>query len=124
MTDRTRSCRQKRNLLIIMDWLLTLAPLIIFGILGFTKAEPREKACLGVMVMVAMFFGVINVLMKCNYRFFVWLLLLGVYICMDDMLPVIITLVICTFFDEMIIMPMKKHYSTKYLINKEIDSRG
>ena len=35
----------------------------------------------------------------------------------------IITLVICTFFDEMIIMPMKKHYSTKYLINKEIDSR-
>lgn len=124
MTDRTRSCRKNRNILILIDWLLTLTPLIIFGIMGFMNAEPKEKISLGIMVMISLIFGAINVVMKCNYRFFVWLLLLGVYICMDNMLPVILTLVVCSFLDEIIVSPIKTHYSTKYLINKEIDSRG
>ena len=124
MSDRTKSLKKSKNLLTFMDWMLTLAPLIIFGIMGFMQAQPKEKLCLGAICMISLIFCLVNIVMKCNYRFFVWLTMLGIYVCMDNLLPVLITLVVCSFLDELIVIPLKDHYNQRYITNKEIDARG
>ena len=123
MSSRTR--RSKRGLWIcrILSVLLTLSPVVYYVIKGFTDESigTKQKACLGCMVCLAITLYLINVLMKYSIRSTIWVLLLGVYVCLEDILPLILMLAISTIIDEFILTPLKKHYASVYKINKEIE---
>ena len=122
-----RTSRSKRGLWIcrILSVSVTLFPVIYYVIKGLSDGSvgSRQKACLGCMVCLAIMLYIINVLMKYSIRSTVWILLLGVYVCMEDILPLILMLAIGTIIDEFILSPLKKHYASVYCINKEIDRR-
>ena len=127
MSSSERTCAAKRGLWIcrILSVLLTLLPVVYYVIKGFTDESigTKQKACLGCMVCLAITLYLINVLMKYSIRSTIWVLLLGVYVCLEDILPLILMLAISTIIDEFILTPLKKHYASVYKINKEIDRR-
>ena len=120
--------RSKRGLWVcrLLSVLITLLPVVYYVIKGFADESigTKQKACLGCMVCLAIILYLINVLMKYSIRSTIWILLLGVYVCLEDILPLILMLAISTIIDEFILTPLKKHYASVYKINKEIDRRG
>ena len=125
MSNRTRNAKRGLWICRILSVLVTLLPVIYYVIKGLSDGSVgnRQKACLGCMVCLAIMLYIINVLMKYSIRSTVWILLLGVYVCLEDILPLILMLAIGTIIDEFILSPMKQHYASVYCINKEIDRR-
>ena len=125
MSNRTRNAKRGLWICRILSVSVTLLPVIYYVIKGLSDGSvgSRQKACLGCMVCLAIMLYIINVLMKYSIRSTVWILLLGVYVCLEDILPLILMLAIGTIIDEFVLSPLKKHYESVYCINKEIDRR-
>lgn len=124
MTEYTKKQRFIARLTGIISLLLNILPVIIFVIAGFIKGEPGQKLTLGFTAIIALVFGIINLLFKANLkRTIFWIVMIGIYVCLDKMASIIITMAICTIIDELIMSPIHKHYTTKYKTNKEIDKR-
>ena len=62
--------------------------------------------------------------MKLHLRSAIWLLVLGVYICLQNIQTLLIMVAVCTILDEIVFTPLHKKYKNLYIINKEIDKRG
>lgn len=106
-----------------ISWLLVLGPLAAYAVYGFCNAEVAEKAALGLTVVAAVFLTVLSILLKFHIRSTMFILLLGIYVCIKNILPLIIIVSICTILDEFVVTPLKKMYHEKLVINKEIDKR-
>lgn len=123
MSDITKKYRAGYWIFTILSWLLTIGPLIVFTIMGFIQGEPSQKVTLGITVMVAIVCVILSILMKLHIRSTIFILILGIYVCLDNILPLILTICICTIVDEILIQPIQKMYKSKLTINKEIDKR-
>ena len=103
--------------------LMTLIPLVIYTIKGFCEGTPGSKVTLGVCFTTALILTIINVVFKYHMRSTIWILIIGLYVAVDNIIPLLIILAITTILDEFILTPLSRHYKTKYTINKEIDKR-
>ena len=124
MTDITKKYKKAANTLSIISWALTFLPIIVYVIVAFANGTPAQKLTLGVSVIIAGMLVAVNFMMKLNLRSTIWVLMLGVYVCLKNILPLLLIIAISTIMDEMIISPLAKSYKNKYVINKEIDKRG
>lgn len=103
--------------------LMTLIPLIIYTIKGFCEGTPTSKVTLGVCVTTALILTIINIVFKYHMRSTIWILMIGLYVAVDNIIPLLIMLAVTTIIDEFILTPLARHYKAKYTINKEIDNR-
>ena len=103
--------------------LMTLIPLVIYTIKGFCEGTPGSKVTLGVCFTTALILTIINVVFKYHMRSTIWILMIGLYVAVDNIIPLLIILAITTILDEFILTPLSRHYKSKYTINKEIDKR-
>ena len=103
--------------------LMTLIPLVIYTIKGFCEGTPGSKVTLGVCFTTALILTIINVVFKYHMRSTIWILMIGLYVAVDNIIPLLIILAITTILDEFILTPLSRHYKAKYTINKEIDER-
>lgn len=125
MTDYTKNLKVKARLLNIISIILTVLPILIFVMKAFLSGDvsATKKLAMGMLVVMALILTAINVLFKYSIRSTIWILLLGIYICLDNIIPLLITITVCTILDEFVITPLQKKYSGEYKINKEIDKR-
>lgn len=124
MDKRTSKFRRLYFLFSFISFLLTFFPLIYYIITGYIESElTKEKVALTCMILCALVLVVINALLKYNIKSTIWLLILGIYVCVDNVLPLLLMIAIGTVTDEFIISPLKKSFKSKYTINKEIDKR-
>ena len=103
--------------------LMTLIPLIVYTIKGFSEGTTSSKVTLGVCFTTALILTIINVVFKYHMRSTIWILMIGLYVAVDNIVPLLIILAITTIIDEFILTPLAKRYRSKYSINKEIDKR-
>ena len=103
--------------------LMTLIPLVIYTIKGFCEGTQGSKVTLGVCFTTALILTIINVVFKYHMRSTIWILMIGLYVAVDNIIPLLIILAITTILDEFILTPLSRHYKAKYTINKEIDER-
>lgn len=103
---------------------LIFMPLLVYVILAFIEGEPMEKFTMGCMVTVALVFVMLNVIMKYNIRSTVWVLILGIYLCLDNITPLLIIMAVSTILDEFVVSKLANKYKGQFIINKEIDKRG
>lgn len=126
MKKRSQITKKYSNISIALFWIsiiITVAPIIIYAIIGFTNGDIKEKVTLGITLIVAIILTVINLLFKYHIRSILWIMVLGVYFCIDNIMPLLITVAISTIVDEFILQPLHKHYKAKAKINYEIDQR-
>lgn len=124
MTEATKTQKNKYIIFKVLSIILTVLPLVIFLVIAFVNGEPHQKLTLGCMTTLAAILTGMNIMFKYEFRSSIWLLLLGIYVCLDNITPLLIVLAVCTIVDEMIITPLYKKYKGLYTINKEIDKRG
>lgn len=122
-SQTTRDYLHKRNFCKIMSFLLTFLPLIIYGVIAFVQGTVENKISFGLCLTICALFVIMNILMKLKIRCTLWILLLGIHICLNNIVSLIIIMAISTALDEFVFEPLVRKYSQKASINIEIDKR-
>ena len=120
----TKKYKIKLNICRLLSFTLTVLPVIIYTIMGFMDGTIGEKVSLGICVILALIFVLINIMFKYHIRSTLWVLLIGIYLCIDNIIPLLIIMAATTIIDEFVLVPLINKYKNKYIINKEIDIRG
>ena len=104
--------------------LVTLLPIIIFGIIAFVQGSVGQKVTLGVCLLTVFIMTIINIIFKHHIRCTIWIALLGISTCLNNLVPLLLVMAITVAIDEFILVPLVKRNSNLYKINKEIDKRS
>lgn len=123
-SEVTKKYRAGYWLTLIASWLVTLVPLYYYIVLGFVNGTAGQKFGLGIMLVLALVLTAFNLLMKLHLRSIVWILVIGVCFCLQEIMTLLIMVGVATIIDELILTPLCKHFKEKLSINKEIDKRG
>lgn len=104
--------------------LLNFCPLATYTIIALTEGQLiYEKVALTMTVFVMLILTIISIINKITLRSRLWIILIGVYICLGEILVPLIVVAFCQIFDELLVCPLMNHYKAKLTINKEIDKR-
>jgi len=124
LNERTKKAKNKYIFFKTLSICLTFLPLVVYVIIAFVKGVPMEKFTMGCMVTLALIFVALNVIMKYNIRSTIWVLILGIYLCLDNITPLLIIMAVSTILDEFVVSKLAVKYKNQFVINKEIDKRG
>lgn len=124
MTQKTKNYKKIYISLIFIQFLILILPLIVYTFIGFANGEVVQKLALGCSIFSALILVSINFLFKLSLRSSIWILLLGLYACVENLMPLLLIIAFSTLIDELILTPQIKKYKQKFIINKEIDNRG
>ena len=124
MSQRTKKFKILYIIFSIISFLLTLGPVSFYIVKGYINADlTKEKVALTGVILCAIILTAVNVLIKHHVRSTIWLLMLGIYYCVDNIMPLLLMIAIGTILDEFIVSPLKKSFKNKKTINSEIDKR-
>lgn len=108
----------------ILSFVVIYIPVFVYVVKGYIEADlTTEKVGLTCTIMISIILVSINFIFKYHIRSTLWILLLGIYYCLDNILLMIILIAMGTIVDEFLLTPLKKSFKNKYTINKEIDKR-
>ena len=120
----TKKYRRLFWLFTILSLLLNIAApayYIFDGLLG--DGIIVEKVALSASVFIVILLSAVAYVNKTTMRSRIWILLLGLYVCLDTILTPLLIIAITQILDEWIISPLAKSYHNKLTINKQIDKR-
>lgn len=92
--------------------------------MGYVEGETVEKVALSLTAIASIVISVISIMTKVHLRSPIFILLIGLWVALDKLLPCIITLSLCIILDEVVFTPLAEHYKSLYVINAEIDKRN
>ena len=108
----------------LLSWAVTILPLIVYFVIAFSKAEVVHKLAIGSMLTIVLILTVINVIGKLQLRSPLFLLLIGIYVGLGQILTPLVITSCGVVLDEFIFTPLYKKYKQLYVINREIDKRN
>ena len=108
----------------ILSWAVTILPLVVYFVIAFSKAEVVHKLAIGSMLTIVLILTVINVIGKLQLRSPLFLLLIGIYVGLGQILTPLVITSCGVVLDEFILTPIYKKYKQLYVINREIDKRN
>lgn len=121
MTTKTK---RLSVLFTIVSVLLNICPIAVYSITALINADlMHEKVALSLTVFIVLILSAVCLVNKVALRSRLWILLIGLYFCLDFILTPLIVIAVCQVLDELIVSPVAKHYRNRYKINKEIDQR-
>lgn len=123
MSQTTKTLKNKTYLFHFLSIMLTFLPIMIWLGIALAKSNDVTKTALALSITVAGILTLVNLLLKYSIRSTVWILLIGIYVALRNITPLLIIIAVCTIIDEFIVHPLYKHYKERYHINKEIDKR-
>ena len=101
-----------------------MGPALFFTAQAFIAGTAvASKIALSSTVLIVVILSIVAAANKIAMRSRLWILLIGLFICLDSVIVIVLTIGICQILDELIFTPLKNYYKTKYTINKEIDKR-
>ena len=107
----------------ILSFLCSFGPLIVFTIMGLVGGEGKEKIVLAMTMVGAIIIALIASMRKIHLRSTTFILMIGLWVSLDRLLPFILTVAICTILDELIFTPLYHRFKVDYHTNKQIDKR-
>lgn len=123
MSDVTKKYKNRARWCSIISVSLIVIPLLIYAVLGFINGTIGEKVSLGLTLTICLIFILINSVFKYHIRSTIWIMLLGIQICLTNITTLLIIISLATMLDEFVFTPLAKKYKQKYVINNEIDKR-
>lgn len=122
----TKKYKKRAKILSILSFIVLFVPLIVYVVMAFASGDitVSKKVVLGFSLIFALVLTVINALTKFRIRSTIWIVLLGIYYCLNNILPLLLMIAVGTITDEFILSPLQKKYKRLYEINNEIDKRN
>lgn len=125
VSKTTKSYRRLAFLMGLLSFLCLVGPFAYYGIEALIGgALVYEKVALVGSVFVVLIMTVIAAVNKIALRSRIWILLFGVFLCLDHFLVPLIVVGACQIADELVFSPLRRHFASKASINIEIDKRG
>lgn len=122
-SEVTKKYKRLSALFFWMSLFITVVPVLVYVVIGFIEGSIQQKMTLGLTLTLAMMLTVINVVFKYHIRSVIWILVLGIYFCLKDIMPLLLIIAGATVIDEFVLTPLHKSYKAKAKINREIDKR-
>lgn len=123
----TRTKKFKLGALIctLLSIVLSIGPLVVYSVMAFNSAGATtvDKVTLLSMISVGTILSLVCAINKYTPRCRLWLILIGLYVCLDSFIGCVLVMAITQCADELIVHPLAKYFRSKYSINKEIDKR-
>ena len=120
----TKKLKRKYIIATILSFLLNVCPLLVFTIIAFISGTAIvHKVTLSMTLLIVLIFTAVTFINKTVFRSKLWILLIGLWLCLDNILTPLIVFAACQVIDELIVTPLKNYYKNRYRINKEIDTR-
>lgn len=123
MSDITKKYKTQYMITKTISIALTIGPLLYFTIAGFSIAEPAKRVILSFSAISAILLTLVSLVFKFKIRSTIFILMLGIHACIDNITGLITIMAAATLLDEILLTPMCKYCKEKYSINKEIDKR-
>lgn len=123
ISPTTKKYKRLALIMGLISILLLITPIGYYTTMAFIAGTVVEKVSLGALATLAVIMVAINALLKLHLRSPLWIMLVGVYLVLDYILPLILIIAITTIADELIFTPLRKRFKNKALINGEIDKR-
>ena len=103
-----------------------IGPITVFTVYAIANGEigSKQKLTLGLCLLVCLLPVIINTIKKYNLRSPVYIMILGIHTCIQNLALLFIIMAVTTALDEFVFTPLKREFRMKYTINKEIDARG
>lgn len=120
----TKKLKAKYVTAALISLLLNVGPLLVFTIIAFISGTAIvHKVTLSMTLLLVLIFSIITLVNKTVFRSKLWILLIGLWLCLDNILTPLIVFAACQVVDELVVTSIKKYYKDRYKINKEIDKR-
>lgn len=120
----TKKYKKAYILLLIISIILNLFPVLFYTFKAFlSSAVIIHKVTLCSTIFISIILSAISMLTKVNIRSTLWILIIGLYVCLDSIMNMIIFIAVFQVVDEIIITPIKKSVKQRLVINKELDKR-
>ena len=121
MTD-TKKLKRAAIIFTILSFLCMFGPMLGYCIVAFvSKTIVVYKAALTSTIAVVLAMTAIAVFKKWAVRSRLWVIILGLYFCLDHFLEIVIIFAITQILDELVFTPIKHYLWEKYRDSKEKD---
>lgn len=100
----------------VIHFIIGLAPVLALLIAGFASGTigMTSKFALGIFGVSAVALLIFETVKHIKLRTLFWLLMLGLCICVDAVMPFVITFLACSATDEFIVEPINRFYRKKF----------
>lgn len=122
----TRTIKLKRSFtaLVIISALLNVFPVMFYMVKAMLcDTLIIEKFALVSSVLLAFLLSIIALCNRITFRSSLWLILLGLWLALDNIMTPLLIIAICQVVDELFITPIRKRCKAKLIVNKELDLR-
>ena len=126
MNKITKDYKTKWMICRVLSILMTIGPLAYFFVKAYIDGEVgvTQKMTLGICTVVCAILIIINITVKKSLRSPIYIIIIGIYVCLDNLMLLFIVMAATTILDEFIFSPLASKFKNQYTINKEIDKRG
>jgi len=122
--NATRKYRKLSFLFGSISVLLNIAPFTIYAFIALVdSALIYQKIALSMTVLVVAILSLVALVNKVAMKSRLWIILVGIYVCLGEIITPLIIIAVCQVLDELIVSPLHKNFKNKKIINKEIDKR-
>ena len=120
----TKKYRRNYWILLILSILLNVCPLAVYTLKAvFESQVVYQKVALTSTVFIVLIMTIVSLVNKVTLKSRLWIILIGLYICLDYIMTPLIIIAVCQVVDELIVTPLKKSSKNKLIIHKQIDAR-
>lgn len=124
MSETTKHYRLWYWVFFIFSILLNVSPLAGYAIKAMIESDLiYEKVTLVTTVFIVLIMTCVSLVNKVAMRSRLWVILIGLYFCLDYILTPLMIIAVCQIVDELIVSPLKHSFREKLVINKQIDRR-
>lgn len=121
-SERTKKYGIIAAVLVILSVLLNIAPLAVYIITALCGgALVVEKIALCSTVFIVLIMTVISLWNKVAMKSRLWVVLIGLYLCLENIITPLMIIAVCQILDEIIVSPLIDLYKQKKRISHEID---
>lgn len=120
----TKKYRRRYITLLLMSLILNLFPVAFYTVKALMASTAIvHKVALCSTIFIALILTMVSLITKVSLRSTLWVLVIGIYVCLNSIKDMIIFVAVFQVVDEMIITPMRKSAKNKLTIHKELDKR-
>lgn len=125
MTKETKKSRRRYHFLTFLSVLLFIGPIAYFGIAALASGSVAvvEKLAFSGSVIAAGILTLISFLNHTAYRSKIFLVLIGLAICLNHIMVPLLVIGSCQIVEELVVSPLRNAAKCRFITNKEIDKR-
>ena len=124
MSDTTKKYSVLYWIFFTTSLLLNFCPLAVYTLKAIFECDLiHEKVTLIMTVFIVLILTCVSIVNKIAIRSRLWIVLIGIYLCLDYIFTPLVIIAVCQTVDELIVTPLKGNFKNKLIINKQIDGR-